>query len=53
MIRSRWCGHCQAVTPHAEETVPDLESATVWHCLYCGTEIRPDEPGTPNQPVKV
>jgi len=47
------CSHCGAATPHAEDDVPDLESATVWHCLYCGTEKRPNEPGTPNKPVLV
>lgn len=45
------CKTCQIVTPHAEDTVPDSESATVWHCLICGTERRPTEPGTPNMPV--
>jgi len=47
------CKKCQVITPHAEDTVPDSESATVWHCLYCGTERRPEEPGTPNAPVLV
>ena len=47
------CKKCQVVTPHAEDSVPDGESATVWHCLYCGTERRPEEPGTPNKPVLV
>jgi hypothetical protein len=33
------------ITPHAEDLVNDLESATVWHCLICGTERKPPEPG--------
>jgi hypothetical protein len=39
------CEICKKKTPHAEEPVPDLESATVWHCIYCGNERRPDEGG--------
>jgi RNase P subunit RPR2 len=45
------CAQCGMITPHAEDRVNDLESATVWHCLICGTERRPNEPGTPNAPV--
>jgi RNase P subunit RPR2 len=37
-----FCERCQARTPHAEDIVADRESATVWHCLYCGEEQRPD-----------
>ena len=47
------CAKCGCVTPHAEDPVPDKESATVWHCLFCGNEKRPNEPGTPNEPVLV
>jgi len=47
------CEKCGGVTPHKEDSVPDLESATVWHCLYCGNEKRPQEPGSPNIPVLV
>ena len=47
------CKSCGMITPHAEDTVSDLESATVWHCLICGTERRPNEPGTPNEPAIV
>ena len=43
------CKLCGRLTIHAEDTVPDIESATVWHCLICGTERRPNEPGTPNE----
>jgi RNase P subunit RPR2 len=50
-IRRMDCDQCQQVTPHAEDVVPDRESATVWHCLYCGNEKRPEEPGSPNEPV--
>ena len=50
-IHNFFCNKCQEVTPHAEDTVPDSESATVWHCIFCGEEQRPDEPGTPNKPV--
>jgi RNase P subunit RPR2 len=39
------CEFCKRITPHAEDTVSDPESATVWHCLICGTERRPPEPG--------
>jgi RNase P subunit RPR2 len=45
------CKQCGEVTPHAEDMVMDKESATVWHCLFCGCEHRPEEPGTPNEPV--
>jgi len=45
------CKACGMITPHAEDTVSDMESATVWHCLICGTERRPNEPGSPNEPV--
>jgi len=37
-----YCENCQRRTPHAEDTVVDRESATVWHCLFCGHEQRPD-----------
>jgi RNase P subunit RPR2 len=47
------CAKCGCATPHAEDPVPDKESATVWHCLFCGNEKRPNEPGTPNEPVLV
>jgi hypothetical protein len=43
------CSVCKEVTPHVEDLVPDKESATVWHCMYCGTERRPPENGTPNE----
>ena len=45
------CSKCGYTTPHAEDRVNDLESATVWHCLICGNERRPPEKGTPNEPV--
>jgi hypothetical protein len=45
------CENCGMVTPHTESVVFDKESATVWHCLYCGNEKRPNEPGSPNEPV--
>lgn len=47
------CETCGYVTLHAEDRVNDLESATIWHCLLCGTERRPPEPGTPNAPVEL
>jgi RNase P subunit RPR2 len=45
------CKTCKTVTLHTEDTVTDRESATVWHCLVCGTERRPEEPGSPNKLV--
>ena len=51
-LHSHLCKTCNRITIHVEDSVPDLESATVWHCLVCGTETRPNEPGTPNEPVK-
>lgn len=45
MVLMKRCKTCKTVTPHAESKVSDKESATVWHCLFCGTEQRPDEPG--------
>lgn len=47
------CKKCQKVTLHTEDLVPDKESATVWHCLYCGQEFRPYEPGNPNEPALI
>lgn len=47
------CDTCNVITPHAEDSVSDKESATVWHCLYCGREKRPEEPGSPNVPALV
>ena len=35
------CDVCGFGTPHTEDPVPDKESATVFHCLYCGNEKRP------------
>jgi hypothetical protein len=43
------CKKCGIPTIHAEGLVPDGESATVWYCLICGTEQRPQEPGSPNE----
>lgn len=37
-----YCANCKKKTPHAEDTVVDRESATVWHCLFCGHDQRPD-----------
>ena len=51
-ILRRFCKTCNQMTPHAEDAVPDIESATVWHCLFCGRESRPNEPGSPNEPAK-
>jgi len=45
------CIRCGVPTLHAEDAVSDVESATVWHCLICGEEKRPGEPGTPNEPA--
>jgi len=53
MVHNKFCKSCNKQTPHVEMEVPDLESATVWVCLYCGEEQRPDEPGSPNEPVLV
>ena len=52
-IWNTMCVNCGIPTPHKEDMVADLESATVWHCLFCGAEIRPPEKGTPNEPVRV
>lgn len=45
------CPVCEQLTPHAEDPVTDLESATVWHCVFCGQERRPEEPSSPNEPA--
>ena len=55
------CENCKIKTPHKEDLVYDEESATVWHCLYCGTEFRPrggnamvpTEPPVPVLPASV
>jgi hypothetical protein len=47
-----YCPDCKQLTPHVEDIVFDLESATVWHCMFCGRERRPPEPGSPNEPVE-
>jgi len=44
---------CGIATLHQETPVPDIESATVWHCLICGHERRPNEPGSPNEPIEL
>ena len=38
---SMFCEQCGEKTLHVEDSVPDSESATVWHCLVCGREQRP------------
>ena len=40
-VLNMYCEQCKTNTPHVESKVADLESATVWHCLYCGNERRP------------
>jgi hypothetical protein len=52
-IWKTYCVICDEVTPHTEDPVPDKESATVWHCLFCGTWFRPFEPGSPNEPSRL
>jgi RNase P subunit RPR2 len=52
MITMLDCPMCGKLTLHEESTVADSESATVWHCLICGHERRPSEPGSPNRPVR-
>jgi hypothetical protein len=47
------CNICGRLTLHKESSVTDGESATVWHCLNCANERRPNEPGSPNQPSKL
>lgn len=47
------CSKCDKVTIHAEDPVPDMASATVWHCLNCGHERPPREPGSPNALAKL
>ncbi len=42
-VKNKYCSVCGKKTYWTEDTVPDLESATVWHCLECGTEERPDD----------
>ena len=42
-IANKFCENCKQKTPHAEDMVMDRESATVWHCLYCGKETRPTD----------
>jgi ribosomal protein S27E len=42
-----YCPNCNCSTPHAEDAVPDSESATVWHCLICGEEYRPSGGNAP------
>ena len=41
-IETKFCKACNKNTPHVEDIVFDKESATVWHCVICGTEQRPD-----------
>jgi hypothetical protein len=53
MIRSLDCPVCGCSTLHEESAVTDLESATVWHCLDCGHERRPSEPGGNTNPVEL
>lgn len=42
-VKTKYCIICKEKTLWIEDTVPDLESATVWHCMGCGTEERPDD----------
>jgi RNase P subunit RPR2 len=51
-IQFQHCLGCNKATIHAEDRVNDKESATIWHCLNCGREHRPEEPGTPNEKSK-
>jgi hypothetical protein len=53
VIRLLDCQICGYSTLHEESAVPDSESATIWHCLICGHERRPNEPGSPNDPAKL
>jgi len=45
-------GLCKKNTPHKEDFVPDMGSATVWHCLVCGQEKRPRGGNAPVPLVK-
>jgi RNase P subunit RPR2 len=51
-IVTMFCESCNAKTLHAENIVTDMESASIWFCLTCGTERRPNEPGSPNEPAR-
>ena len=42
-VAFRYCTICDCRAVWVEEPVPDLESATVWHCRYCGTEEKPTD----------
>ncbi len=41
--KTKYCSICDKKTIWVEDAVSDLESATVWHCLECSTEERPDD----------
>jgi hypothetical protein len=51
MIRFLDCNICGYDTPHEEIPVNDLESATVWRCVFCGNKRRPGEHGGNDKPV--
>jgi hypothetical protein len=53
MIRLLDCNICGVPTLHEESAVADIESATIWHCPFCGNERRPNEPGKPNEGSKL
>jgi predicted nucleic acid-binding Zn ribbon protein len=42
-IQEKHCPVCKNKTVFVEDNVADKESATVWHCMVCGFEQRPDE----------
>ena len=57
-IRTMMCESCKKKTLHTESPVPVGETATMWHCLTCGTEQLPPDldtdyrvPSRPKEPV--
>lgn len=47
-IFNSYCSICKCNTLHVEDTVPDSDSATKWHCMICGNE---KDHGGGNAPV--
>jgi hypothetical protein len=48
-----FCFNCGHKTIWAEDRIIGLSSSTMWHCLYCGCERPPNEPGSPNEPASL
>lgn len=52
-VWNMYCSQCEKKTPHLEDMVVDMESSSVYSCMYCGNWRRGNNPGGDISPAVI